>query len=218
MVADSGYDAVAIRDLAEALGMSKGTILHHFGSKDRLLEEVHANYMRRRLDEAGIILGQLTSPDEQLKGMVFQNLIAMQQDSAATRAFAREIVRFASDELMKSVRAMRREYFGLLHSILVRGMDEGVFRKGDPTIVTFQLFGMMNWTWTWFDPEGDVMVEDIAKTFLDTILHGLSASPEPRDEDGRIIEIVRTAIAGVATRESENGAPARPRAAKPVAG
>ena len=50
MVAEHGYDAVAIRDLAEALDMSKGTVLHHFGSKDRLLEEVHSTYMRRRLD------------------------------------------------------------------------------------------------------------------------------------------------------------------------
>jgi TetR/AcrR family transcriptional regulator, cholesterol catabolism regulator len=210
MVAESGYDAVAIRDLAEALGMSKGTVLHHFGSKDRLLEEVHSTYMRRRLDEAEIILGQLETPEEQLRGMVFQNLIAMQQDAAATRVFAREIVRFSSEDLMRDVRAMRREYFDLLRGILARGMKEGTFRDGNATIVAFQLFGMMNWTWTWFDPEGDVRVEDIARTFLDTILHGLRASSDAGEgRDQEMIEIVRSAIADVARRESENAAPAK---------
>jgi AcrR family transcriptional regulator len=210
MVAESGYDAVAIRDLSESLGMSKGTVLHHFGSKDRLLEEVHSSYMRRRLDEAGIILGQLETPEEQLEGMVFQNLIAMQQDAAATRVFAREIVRFASEDLMSEVRAMRREYFELLRSIIARGMDEGVFRNDKSTIVTFQLFGMMNWTWTWFDPKGDVKVEDIAKTFLHTILRGLRSASKPPPEDyRRVIRIVRRAISNVAAREAENASPAR---------
>jgi AcrR family transcriptional regulator len=208
---------VAIRELSESLGMSKGTVLHHFGSKDRLLEEVHSSYMRRRLDEAEIILGQLSSPEEKLRGMVFQNLIAMQQDAAATRVFAREIVRFASEDLMNEVRAMRREYFELLRSILARGMEEGVFRDGESTIITFQLFGMMNWTWTWFDPEGDVTVENIAKTFLDTILHGLCATSDPpqKADDRRVIRIVRRAISDVAALEAENASPARATAEQP---
>lgn len=210
MVAEHGYDAVAIRDLAEALGMSKGTVLHHFGSKDRLLEEVHSTYMRRRLDEAELILPQLEGPEAQLKGMVFQNLIAMQLDAAATRAFAREIVRFASEDLMKDVRQMRREYFNLLRDILTTGMKQKTFRKSDPTLVTFQLFGMMNWTWTWLDPHGERKVEDIAKTFLDTVLHGLEdTKTKPAKTDAALIKLVRGAIAEVARREVENAPPAR---------
>lgn len=210
MVAESGYDAVAIRDLAEDLGMSKGTVLHHFGSKDRLLEEVHSTYMRRRLDEIAIILAELEGPEQRLRGMIFQNLIAMQRDADATRAFAREIVRFAREDLMKDVRAMRREYFEVLRGILAEGMEQGVFREADSTIVALQLFGMMNWTWTWLDPAGEAGVESIAQTFLDTVLHGLDATCErPAKDDAALIELVRGAIATVAAREAETAAPAR---------
>jgi AcrR family transcriptional regulator len=210
MVAEHGYDAVAIRDLAEHLGMSKGTVLHHFGSKDRLLEEVHSTYMRRRLDEIALILAELEGPERRLRAMVFQNLIAMQQDGAATRAFAREIVRFAHEDLMTDVRAMRREYFNILRGILEEGMDQGAFRRADATIVALQLFGMMNWTWTWLDPEGEMPVESIARTFLDTVLHGLDAGAEPgAEDDAELIELVRGAISTVAVREAESAAPAR---------
>lgn len=210
MVAEHGYDAVAIRDLAEDLGISKGTVLHHFGSKDRLLEEVHSTYMRRRLDEIAIILAELDGPERRLKGMVFQNLIAMQQDADATRAFAREIVRFAREDLMREVRAMRREYFDTLRGILEEGMEQGAFRRADPSIVALQLFGMMNWTWTWLDPEGKVPVESIAHTFLDTVLHGLDSGAEPAaEDDAELIALVRGAISAVAAREAEAAAPAR---------
>jgi TetR/AcrR family transcriptional regulator, cholesterol catabolism regulator len=210
MVAEHGYDAVAIRDLAEHLGISKGTVLHHFGSKDRLLEEVHSTYMRRRLDEIGLILAQLEGPEERLKGMVFQNLIAMQQDAAATRAFAREIVRFASEDLMQDVRAMRREYYEILRGILAEGIERGAFRPADPTIVALQLFGMMNWTWTWFDPAGGATVESIARSFLDVVLHGLDPGAEPAAAgDTELVELVRGTIAAVAAREAEAAAPAR---------
>ncbi|HWC09559.1 MAG TPA: TetR/AcrR family transcriptional regulator [Solirubrobacterales bacterium] len=210
MVAENGYDAVAIRDLAEDLGMSKGTVLHHFGSKDRLLEEVHSTYMRRRLDEIALILAELDGPARRLKAMVFQNLIAMQQDADATRAFAREIVRFSREDLMNDVRAMRREYFDTLRGILDEGMDQGAFRRADTTIVALQLFGMMNWTWTWFDPAGAVSVESIARTFLDTVLHGLDSGTEPAAAgDAELVELVRTTIAAVAEREAAAAAPAK---------
>lgn len=210
MVAENGYDAVAIRDLAEDLGMSKGTVLHHFGSKDRLLEEVHSTYMRRRLDEIALILAELDGPERRLKAMVFQNLIAMQQDADATRAFAREIVRFSREDLMNDVRAMRREYFDTLRGILGEGMEQGVFRRADTTIVALQMFGMMNWTWTWFDPAGEVSVEQIARTFLDTVLHGLDAGAEPATAgDAELVELVRTTIATVAEREAAAAAPAK---------
>jgi AcrR family transcriptional regulator len=210
MVAENGYDAVAIRDLAEDLGMSKGTVLHHFGSKDRLLEEVHSTYMRRRLDEIALILAELDGPEQRLKAMVFQNLIAMQQDADATRAFAREIVRFSREDLMNDVRAMRREYFDTLRVILAEGMEQGVFRRTDTTIVALQMFGMMNWTWTWFDPAGEVSVESIARTFLDTVLHGLDSGAEPATAgDAELVELVRTTIATVAEREAAAAAPAK---------
>jgi AcrR family transcriptional regulator len=177
MVAERGYDQVSLRDIAEALGMSKGTILHHYGSKDRLLEQLHAEYMRRRLDEAQRIIERLHTPTEQLAALIYQNLLLMQRDDrAATVAFAREIVRFQSDSLMADVREMRREYFEIVCDVVRTGIEAGVFRPtGDPALITYQLFGMVNWMWTWLRPGGTWGIDEIARTYLGTLLGGLAA-------------------------------------------
>ena len=130
MVAERGYDNVSLRDVAEALDMSKGTILHHFGSKDSLLEHVHSDYMERRLAEAHSLLARIESPPDQLAALIYQLMLAEHHDRSATVAFAREIVRFASDEIMSDVRRMRDEYTGLLRGVVQRGMDAGPVRRG----------------------------------------------------------------------------------------
>jgi TetR/AcrR family transcriptional regulator, cholesterol catabolism regulator len=190
MVAERGYDNVSLRDVAEALDMSKGTILHHFGSKDRLLEHVHASYMERRLEEAHSLLEELDSPRDQLAALIYQLMLAEHHDRSSTVAFAREIVRFASDDIMSDVRRMRDEYSGLLRGVVQRGMDEGVFAEGNAAIVTLQLFGMCNWSWTWYRPEGAWTAEDIAETFIRVIFNGLRRS-RPLQPAARVPEVVR---------------------------
>lgn len=176
MVAERGYDAVSLRDIASALKMSKGTILHHFGSKERLLEQVHSDYMRRRLEEAHAILEELDAPADQARALVLQLMLAQAVDRAATVAFAREIVRFASEELMAEVRAMRDEYTELLRGAIARGIERGQFVDADPALVALQIFGMCNWSWTWYRPGGAWSADDIAESFTATLFRGLAAS------------------------------------------
>jgi TetR/AcrR family transcriptional regulator, cholesterol catabolism regulator len=176
MVAERGYDAVSLRDVAETLGMSKGTILHHFRSKDRLLEQVHSDYMRRRLAEAHAFLGELESPADQVRALIYQLMYAQAGDRAATVAFAREIARFASEEVMEDVRRMRDEYTALMRDAIARGIERGQFAQADPTIVSLQIFGMCNWSWTWYRPEGAWSADDIAESFTTTLFRGLVAT------------------------------------------
>jgi TetR/AcrR family transcriptional regulator, cholesterol catabolism regulator len=190
MVAERGYDNVSLRDVAEALDMSKGTILHHFGSKDRLLEHVHSDYMERRLVEAHSLLDQLDSPRDQLAALIYQLMLAEHHDRSSTVAFAREIVRFASEDMMSDVRRMRDEYSGLLRGVVQRGMDEGMFAEGNAAIVTLQIFGMCNWSWTWYRPEGAWSAEDIAETFIRVIFNGLRRS-RPLQPAARVPDVVR---------------------------
>ncbi|HEX8753073.1 MAG TPA: TetR/AcrR family transcriptional regulator [Solirubrobacterales bacterium] len=173
MVAERGYDEVSVRDVAEALGISKGTVLHHFGSKESLLEELHSDYMRRRLAEAHELLAAHPDPVDQLQLIVYQLMLAQQDDRAATVAFAREIVRFAAEEGMAGVRAMRDDYSALVADVFRRGVEQGTFEEVDPSLAALQLFGMCNWSWTWFEPEGRWSAERIAEQFCRTLLGGL---------------------------------------------
>jgi TetR/AcrR family transcriptional regulator, cholesterol catabolism regulator len=195
MVAERGYDEVSVRDVAEALEISKGTILHHFRTKDALLEELHSEYMRRRLAEADEFLAEFSDPVDQLQLIVYQLMLAQQDDRAATVAFAREIVRFSSEEVMAEVREMRARYTGLVVEIVRRGVERGEFAEVDPRLAALQLFGMCNWSWTWFKPDGRRSAREIADDFCRTLLAGLSRQGLPEDLGGeRLAQAVAEAM------------------------
>jgi AcrR family transcriptional regulator len=197
-VARVGYDRVTLREIAEELSISKGTIVHHFGSKEQMLRELHTVYMRRRIAEAEALLAQIEDPVDQLAALFYQNFVALRDDREATVAFAREIVRFAREEMMADVRALRRQYRTLVHDTIVRGMESGAFRRGDANLTTLQFFGSFNWVWTWLRPDGAWSIDVIASSFLDTLLGGMTGQDRPGAAllfEGPIAELVSGVMA-----------------------
>ena len=194
LVAERGYDEVSLRDVAEAVEVSKGTILHHFRNKESLLEELHRDYMLRRLTEAHELLDAHPDPVDQLQLIVYQLLLAQRDDRAATVAFAREIVRFASEEVMAEVRAMRHEYSTLVTDVIRRGVAAGEFTAVDPALAALQLFGMCNWSWTWFEPAKEWSAEQIAAEFCRTLLDGLLRKGGRNLDGERLARAVATSM------------------------
>jgi AcrR family transcriptional regulator len=183
-VAARGYSDTSIGDLAEELGISKGTVVHHFKSKQVLLDIVVTDYMQRRMREAHHVLATLATPAEQLAGMVYALLLAHLNDRDATRVTMRELVRYLEQsESGHPVRGLRDTYTGIIVGIVERGIADGSFRDEDPNITTLQVFGMCNYAWTWYRPEGSFPIQAIANTFVRTLLSGLR-TPTPGQELG----------------------------------
>lgn len=203
MVADRGYDMVSLRDIASELNMSKGTILHHFGSKEAMMERVHAEYMERRLAEIKLILERLKSPPARLSAVVHQNMVGTAEDRIATVAFAREILRFAAEDSMKEVRSMRAEYAGIVTGIVREGIASGAFVEADPDITSLQVFGMCNWAWTWYQPGGKWTPDEIADQFVKTLMSGLLADGQGTGgEMGEVARTVRDTMAEVRSSQT----------------
>lgn len=197
LVAERGYDEVSVRDVAESLAISKGTILHHFGSKEAILEQINNDYMRRRLAEARDYLPGLDDPVDELQAFICHLMLCQQDDRAATVAFSREIVRSASEPVMAEVRQLRDEFSAVLVQIIERGVKSGAFAKCDPRLTALQIFGMVNWAWTWFVPGGRKTAVEIADQFSATVIGGLAPGAEREDADserlaGAVSEAMKT--------------------------
>jgi TetR/AcrR family transcriptional regulator, cholesterol catabolism regulator len=197
-VAERGYDGTNFGDLALELGISKGTIVHHFGTKDRMLRELHEGYMRRRLAEVQVVWERLAGPAERLAAFVHLGVRYQVVDRTATIAFQREVLRFAAEPGMETSQSLRAEYRELVERVLADGTAAGEFRPGDDRLRTLQLFGSVHWMWTWFDPDGARRVADVAASFVETFLAGVLVDPgraaQLADPSGAVAGVVAEAV------------------------
>ena len=177
-VAERGYDGTNFGDLAAELDISKGTIVHHFGTKDAMLRELHEGYMRRRLAEVRVVWERLPGPAERLAAFVHLGVRYQVVDRSATIAFQREVLRFAAEPGMETSQALRAEYRRLVERVLSDGTADGIFRPGDDRLRTLALFGSVHWMWTWFSPDGPRSVAEVAASFVESVLAGVLVDRE----------------------------------------
>ncbi|ANY07567.1 TetR/AcrR family transcriptional regulator [Pseudonocardia sp. HH130630-07] len=192
MVADRGYAETSIADVATALGLSKGTVVHHFGDKQSMLGELHAAYFTRRFAEVDHVLAELPDPVDRLVALMYLMLVAHRDDRAATLACLRELVRYLTGELHGYVHRQRERFTGVVVDTLVAGRTAGALTVDDPEMTALQIFGMCNYAWTWYRPDGRQTVEEITTVFASGLLRGLSSDATgPSDVGARVERAAR---------------------------
>ena len=148
-VAERGYERTNFADIAAELGMSKGTIVHHFGTKDQLLRELQEGYMRQRLRGAGDP-GRHQLPADRVAALIYAAVFyqAYHRDEAV--AFQREILHLRESPALEDARKLRAEYSALVTSVVRDGMADGIFRAGDANLMALMFYGSVQWMWTWY--------------------------------------------------------------------
>ncbi|MGH3564006.1 MAG: TetR/AcrR family transcriptional regulator, partial [Mycobacterium sp.] len=148
-VAERGYDRTNMGDIANELGMSKGTIVHHFGTKAQMLRELEETHLARQVDTARMMWDRLATPQERIAGTIYAAVLMQALARDATVASRREVVQLSDDPAMQEVRKLRRELQTLIIGEIRSGVKAGVFRRVNVELATLQLWGSVQWMWVW---------------------------------------------------------------------
>ena len=201
-VAERGYDGTNLGDIAAELEISKGTIVHHFTSKDRMLAEAHERYMRRRLAEVRLITTALRTPSERIAGILVASLLYQHHDRSATVAFQREVTRFRDEDVMGTVQPLRDEFMSIVVGVIEQGIAEGTFQPLDPRITAMAMMSFGFWAWTWYEPDEarppDMIAAQLNALFQGGLVRDRAAVPDATQLDDHVIPLVRRVIESLA--------------------
>ncbi len=173
-----GYHAASMQDIANAVGLQKASLYHHFASKQDILLEILDQALDLLIDDMEQILEADRPPDVKLRQAMVSYIdrVTHQADLAAVLQLEHR-----SLEPRKRARhiARRDRYDALWRTLIRQGVEAGAFRRLDETIVTFALLGIQNWMITWYRPDGRLKPREIADVFADLMLNGLLARKAP---------------------------------------
>jgi len=172
---ESGYRGTSMKTLLDVAGVSRGGFYHYFSSKKDVLHVLHGEFIDRVLDSFEAAEGDDGGPEGRLRRFVRSYLQLITRDRDLAEIFFQE-KNFHRDRGFADVMKKRKEVDSRLQALIGEGIRAGVFRKTlRGRLMDFALFGMLNWTYMWYRPEGTATVDEIADEFSEIVLRGIAA-------------------------------------------
>jgi TetR/AcrR family transcriptional regulator, cholesterol catabolism regulator len=172
---EKGYHATSMRDIAEAVGINKGSLYSYIRAKEDLLIPVFERAM-------GVLLAQIEqitadpslSPTERLQRAIHAHVTAVADNLDVLTVYLSEWRQLATESLAKN-RMQRERYAALFHEILNDGMATGEFRSMDTRIAMLGMIGMCNYLFRWYRPEGRLTPDQVADELIEMVMQGVRA-------------------------------------------
>jgi len=171
-----GYHGTGIAELGKTVGMGRGALYRYIGSKEALLYEISRKQVDVMNDLAKKALGADTPADELLRTMARQLMRNIADHQAEWSVFFRDYSALTGMRRDRVI-AARERYEGYWRQAMERGVREGVLQSTDQVVVK-GILGMLNYSYLWYEADGDMTPEQIAETFIDAVLWGIGATTD----------------------------------------
>ncbi len=167
-----GFNGASMQDIAEAVNLQKASLYHHVTSKQEILLALLDRALGMLTDHIAGIAAQDLPVDQKLRQMMCAYLIALADNSDLS-----SVLLFEHRSLDKKSHArhvpQRDKFEGLWREVINEGVRTKVFECADAGVAVRALMGVMNWTLTWYRPNGGKTIEKIADEYADLMFHGL---------------------------------------------
>lgn len=171
LFSEQGYSGTTIIDLAEACGSSRGALYHYFESKEDILFHILDDHVRDLLERVEAAAAASAEPLEQFRAIVAA-IVETNAGSFHEQVVLLNHLKQLNPDQQKSIRARERSITGLVSDTLIRIDTERRLNSRNKMAYTMMLFGIINYTFTWYDPEGPVRPQDFADMAADLFLRG----------------------------------------------
>jgi len=164
---ERGFADTGMRDIAAAADLSAANLYHYFDSKNDLLFYCQDRALDRMLAAVALARQGSRSAAERLHVVLSAHLQTLLDEIEGATAHLQ------IDSLPPSLRDVivkkRDRYERALRRIIADGIRRGELVDMEPAVVARAMLGAMNWTVTWFRPDGPdtpIAVGEMISRFL----------------------------------------------------
>ena len=164
---ERGFADTGMRDIAAAADISAANVYHYFNSKDELLYYCQDSALDRMLDAVADARRVESSAAGRLRVILLAHVRTLLDEVQGASAHLH--TESLPPKLRTALVRKRDRYEQALRRVIAEGIRAGELVDIDPAIVTRAMLGAMNWSVTWFRPDGTSsadMVGDVMARFL----------------------------------------------------
>ncbi len=182
VIADHGYHGMSMRELARATGRGLATFYNYFASKEEVLFALQKGAFETLLKSSEAAIAHTTAPSERLHVFILNHVRYVAEHPEVMRVLVHEAGALPSRR-RGVVRRLKNRYFDVGQSIVAEILQHGCGAVAltparsasglEIERITYALFGMMNWMWSWYRPSRHGSPEDVARELGRVALCGM---------------------------------------------
>lgn len=164
LFATKGYGATSVQDIADDVGMLKGSLYHHISGKQALLEAVIQSVHDSALDRLSEASKRTGSPLETLSWFISDHVMYNIDHLNGIRVYFQEFRSLdtaSADRIWRDRLAYDRFVRKLVMDAQMSGEADNAV---DPHNTAVAILSLMNWVYQWYDPSEGVSARATAAT------------------------------------------------------
>jgi len=167
-----GYTETSMEDVAAAAKISKGGMYHYFACKEDILYFILSRFLDLLMEGLDEEIGRIKDPTDKIRHVIRHHVEAYAAHMYSAKALLNEAHNLSASNLAK-IKSREKHYFSTITGVLSLYAGERL-SKEMLTVVTFNLLGMSNWIYSWYDPRGAINPGRLAEIIFGNFVKGLS--------------------------------------------
>ena len=169
---ERGFADTGMRDIAAAADLSPANLYHYFTSKHDLLFYCQDRALDRMLAAAVSARRTARSASDRLHLVLTAHLQTLLDEIEGATAHLQ--IDSLPPPLRDAIVKKRDRYERAVRRLIAEGIERGELVNLDPAVVVRAMLGAMNWTVTWFRPNGPDSASTVGNIIARFLLRGVA--------------------------------------------
>jgi AcrR family transcriptional regulator len=170
---EHGFADTGMRDIAAAADLSAANLYHYFNGKNELLFYCQDRALDRMLEAVAAARRASPSAAARLRLVFTTHLRTLLDDIEGATAHLQ--IESLPPPLRTAIVRKRDRYEQALRRLISDGVRAGELVDMSPAIVARAMLGAMNWTVTWFRPEGADTAATVGDVIAQFLVRGIAS-------------------------------------------
>lgn len=171
---EKGYEAASLQEIADRIGMLKGSLYYYIESKEDLLYHVVSEVHRAGLATIESLAAEEGDALQRLRRVIIGHVEHECRNLTKTAVFLHEL-QALTPERQAEIIGGEHAYRGVFSDLIEAGQKEGLISTAIAAkLGALWILGSINWIYRWFRPGSEFTARQIGEQFADMIVHGLA--------------------------------------------
>lgn len=169
---ERGYNAVSMRDIAQAMDMKAASLYNHISGKQEILATLILEVAEEFTEKMNSIASETSTPLQKIKKVIEVHIDITVNFSEHIATLNNDWIHLEGTSLKRVVK-MREDYEDNFRNIIKQGISEKQIKSQHPEVILFSILSTLRTLYLWNEKRGKMDVNVLKKDMVSVLLNGI---------------------------------------------